>query len=496
MEEKDWFKYRGYPHIANKVPLAKREMVLRYVQNPNKIAKHAFLPLISKQLVQRRFKRFESFNSNVRAHYSIKNGKKVSSKKVRTIMYATHLDAHVFAYYNKEILEPKYEAILKSDPDLNQSVIAYRSLPLPDGKGNKNNIHFAKEVFDGIKDKGECTAILIDVENFFPTLNHRILKMGWASVIGFKSLPQDHYNIFKAATNYSFFKLASLKNSRGHFDEKRLSKIKNGGKDAYFETVKEFVDSGIEVYKNPTHGKGIPQGLPISALLANIYMLSFDKAIIARLVQEKGVLYRRYSDDMLFVCKCSQKDEVLRIVKEEIDRVELSISDDKTEIVEFQYENKHTQRVLQAYREIKGIWKPNRPMSYLGFEFYGYQTLIKSKNLASFYREMKQSVRRKSRRVETRKQNELVDNLPVFKRKIYRLYSYQGIKKRTLIGNNGVTNARQHERKYRGNFIRYAFKAAEILEAPEIKHQIKNHWNILQKTINKYNFSNGKVNPN
>ena len=492
MKKKDWFKYRGYPHIANKVPLAKREMVKRYVQNPEKIAEHVFLPLISKQLIQRRFKRYDSFNSNVRAHYVIKNGVRVSSKKVRTIMYATHLDAHVYAYYNKEILEPKYEAILKSDVNLNQSVIAYRSLPLPDGKGNKNNIHFAKEVFDSITDRGESTAILIDIENFFPSLNHKQLKLSWAKVLGFKSLPKDHYNLFKAATNYSFFNLASLKNARGHFDEKRLASFKNNGRDAYFESVKEFVDSDVQVFKNPTKGKGIPQGLPISALLANIYMLNFDRAIVKRLVEGMGVMYRRYSDDMLFVCKRGDRDAVEKIVYEEIEKVKLTISIDKTEVVQFTEGVKNDKKELISHRDIKGEWITDRPMSYLGFEFYGYKTLIKSKNLASFYREMKQSVRRRSRRIETRKQNELVDTLPIFKRKVYRLYSYQGVKKRILISNSGIPNRKHQKRKFRGNFIRYANNAAEIMDAPEIRNQIKNHWRILQKTIDKYNFSNGK----
>lgn len=100
-------------------------------------------------------------------------------------------------------------------------------------------------------------------------------------------------------------------------------------------------------------------------------------------------------------------------------------------------------------------------------------------------------VERKEWRVEQRKENELVDELPLFKRKIYRLYSYQGTSKRKLISNKGQEGKKERERLFRGNFIRYAHKASEILEAPEIRHQIRNHWKILQKTIGKYEFSNG-----
>ena len=75
----------------------------------------------------------------------------------------------------------------------------------------------------------------------------------------------------------------------------------------------------------------------------------------------------------------------------------------------------------------------NFPLSYLGFEFYGYQTLLKSKNLSSFYREMKESISRKKNRIEALKEKNLEDNLPIFKRKIYRLYSFRGIKTRKQI---------------------------------------------------------------
>jgi hypothetical protein len=490
--KKDWFKYRGYPHIASKVPVSRRGAIEWYVKSREFVAKHSFLPLISKNIIQRRYKRFDSYNSNVRAHYVMKDGKKVSSRKIRTIAYATHLDAHIYAFYNKEILEPKYEALLKENKRLNESVVAYRAIPTIDGKGNKNNIHFAKEVFDEIRNRQNCIAVLFDIENFFPSLDHKKLKKHWSLVLGCKSLPKDHFNIFKSVTNYSFFNLDDLRTKRGHFDEKRLAEIRNAGRDAYFESVKAFVESDIQVYKNPVQGKGIPQGLPISALLANIYMLEFDRSIIEKLTNKLGVFYRRYSDDMVFICKPSQVDEVKKIVKNEIENSLLKVSDDKTEEVLFKPTLMGSKTRLQSFRLINGEERENMPMSYLGFEFYGYKTLIKSKNLSSFYREMKQSVRRKSRRVEQRKANELKDELPIFKRKVYRLHSYHGIKKRILISNQGLEGRRHKKRLFRGNFIRYAFKASEILEAPEIKRQVRNHWKILQETINKYEFSNGK----
>ena len=38
-----------------------------------------------------------------------------------------------------------------------------------------------------------------------------------------------------------------------------------------------------------------------------------------------------------------------------------------------------------------GNWEENKPLNYLGFEFYGYQTLLKSAKIGRFYRRMKSS---------------------------------------------------------------------------------------------------------
>ena len=57
---------------------------------------------------------------------------------------------------------------------------------------------------------------------------------------------------------------------------------------------------------------------------------------------------------------------------------------------------------------------------------------------------------------------------------------------------NGKQHIDKYDRKFRGNYLRYAYRASEDLEAPEIKRQLRNHWKILQKTLRKYDFSNVK----
>jgi hypothetical protein len=497
-KEKDWFKDRGYPHFSNKTPMSVREIVKHYVSNPIKVAKHSFLPLIFKEIKQRRYKASNFDGIERRSHKKQnKKGKIISNTKVREILYATHIDAHVYSYYTQKIITPKYESYLSKNQLLSDAITAYRRIETEDKVKFKNNVHFAKDVFNEIKKRENCVALVLDIENFFPTLNHKKLKLAWAKILGNKSLPKDHFNLFKAVTRFSYVKLDDLKTKNNHFDEKQLAKNKKNGKHTFFDTIQELLDSDIIIHKNQKKNEdrelmGIPQGLPISALLANMYMLGFDEAVINELTLKHNVFYRRYSDDIVVVCDEKKVNYVQNFINDEVKKINLTISEEKTEKTLFKIHNNR----LQSFKiEKDKSSQENVPLNYLGFEFYGYQTLIKSKNLAQFYREMKQTVKRKHKRVEHLKETLLLDEAPLFKRKIYRLYSFKGVKSRKLPAKrtdfiNGVAETKYFDRKFRGNYLRYAYSASDDLNAPEIKRQLRNHWKILQKTIKKYDFSN------
>lgn len=497
--DKDWFKDRGYPHFTNKTPLSIRKNIEHYVTNHKKVSRHSFSPLIFKEIKQRRYK-LSDFNGKLRrSHKKLKQGKIVSNTKVREILYATHIDAHIYSYYTQQIITPKYEVYLKQNPLLSNSITAYRQIETDDKLKFKNNVHFAKDVFNEIKQRENCVALVLDIENFFPSLNHKKLKLAWAKILGNKTLPKDHFNLFKATTRFSYVKLKDLKTKNGHFDEKELAKLKKVGKHTYFESIKNLIDSDIIIHKNQKQDldknlMGIPQGLPISALLANIYMIAFDESVIKELTLKHNVFYRRYSDDIVMICNENQIEFVSDFVKSEMIKNKLTVSLEKTEKTLF----KINKGRLQSYKiKNDNSLKENVPLNYLGFEFYGYQTLIKSKNLAKFYREMKETVKRKHKRVETIKERHLLGEAPIFKRKIYRLFSFKGEKSRMLPAKrtdfvDGKAKTEYFERKFRGNYLRYAYRASDDLEAPEIKRQLRNHWKILQKTLKKYDFSNVK----
>ncbi|RMB58485.1 RNA-directed DNA polymerase (Reverse transcriptase) [Dokdonia sinensis] len=495
-EHKDWFKDRGYLHLTNRISKVDRLAAEKYIKSTKNVVKHRFSPFILRQTTTRRYKYSKDLGR--RSHKSVDDkGNLVSNAKVRPIMYATHIDSNIYSYYSQKIIQPKYEAYLKNNALLNNCVTAYRQIDSEDEVRFKYNVDFAKEVFDEVKDRGECAVLALDIENFFPTLDHSQLKKIWSKILGTKTLPEDHYSVFKSITNYSYFYYDDLRKRRkGHLDEKKIAHLKNQGKFQFFNDYKDFEDSGIQVYKNQSVGSkkisGIPQGLPISAMLANLYMLPFDESVIENLVQIKGCYYRRYSDDLVVICNTKDVDDVEQFVLTEIKKIALSISPSKTEKFQFKFVDSR----LSCYKIENGGLVPNSYLQYLGFDFYGYKTLIKAANLSRFYREMKQSMAIKAKRIETVQQKYLTDDSIIYKRKIYRLYSFRGIQSRELpasktIFQDGKLVNKKFTRKYRGNFIKYAYRASDIMEAPEIKRQLRHHMIILKNYMRKFSFENG-----
>ncbi|MGJ8592836.1 MAG: reverse transcriptase domain-containing protein [Aquaticitalea sp.] len=495
LNKKDWFKDRGYLHLTNQIKKGDKENVYRYVSNSEKVLKHKFTPFILKETKNRRYRFSEDLKK--RSHKAVDDkGQFIANTKLRPIMYATHIDSHIYSYYSHKIIQPKYETLLKSDAVLDKCVTAYRQIISDDGVRFKYNVDFAKEVFEEIKHRKECAVLAFDIKNFFPSLNHNQLKKIWSDVLGTKSLPKDHYAVFKSITNFSYFYYDDLRQRRkGHLDEKKIAHLKNKGKFQFFENYQDFKESEIQVYKNQKKKdgiiSGIPQGLPISAMLANLYMLPFDKNIVEKLVKSKNCYYRRYSDDLVVVCDMADLAEVEKVVNEEMNMIKLTISKDKTEKYRFQTVNNH----LKCFKIKNGQLISESYLQYLGFDFYGYKTLIKSANVSRFYREMKESIAMKDKRVETIQKKLLTSEAIIYKRKIYRLYSFKGVKSRELpaskmIYQRGKLIKKEFTRKYRGNFLKYAYRASDIMEASEIRTQLRRHMIILKKYMNQFGFDN------
>jgi len=70
---------------------------------------------------------------------------------------------------------------------------------------------------------------------------------------------------------------------------------------------------------------GVPQGLAISNILANIYLYHSDE-----IFKNSGILYLRYVDDIIFVVKKSDKKKIKLLVNDKLNELGLCISQRKT----------------------------------------------------------------------------------------------------------------------------------------------------------------------
>ena len=120
---------------------------------------------------------------------------------------------------------------------------------------------------------------------------------------------------------------------------------------------------------------GIPQGTPINATISNLYMLRFDKAL-ADSCSRIGALYRRYSDDILVVCKKRYADGIKKSVADKIMDLGLEIHQDKTKVVHFS--------------SVDDVGSPQ----YLGFHLPPRGALIRSSSLAKQWRRFKRAARK------------------------------------------------------------------------------------------------------
>jgi hypothetical protein len=510
-KKKDWFKLKRYPHIG--LPLNsddRNKWIETYVSDPLKIAQHSFLPFIHRTSRVKKFRK--RYNSNTgKLEFNIENGKKISrypKEKKRELFYASHLDSLIFSYYAHE-LNNKYDYKIKNEPfQLDEVVNAYRSVPVNPNKedsSNKCNIDFANDVFKYILqyEQPQFSVIAFDISSFFDNLDHKILRDIWCDVLNVKKLPDDHFNIYKNITRFSHVdivdifeefkdKIYTQKTSklggklmikRKKIDEIRFMKNQSAiafcSKKDFFKVKNKLLQPSktkIKDGKLVRRNFGIPQGSPISSVLANIYLLHFDK-LINDLCTKIGGIYRRYSDDMVVVCPSAEKIKILETVYSEIKNYKLEIQPIKTQIFHFE----KSDGKLKCGEEYNNgtVINWNKNFIYLGFEFDGQHVLLKSASLSGFYRKMKRGVRRA-------KHFEKITGKGLFRRRLLKRHSYKGAKRiRKYLWSEKEKKFIKTEIYNWGNFLSYANKASNIMVCNKIKNQTKRHWTILNREITK-----------
>lgn len=417
-----WYRPRCYLHFDPPVGLKHAQKI---ATNPKKVAQHAFYPLIAYQVESKKLKHDKA------------SGELIKKSKTRPIRYAAHLDSHIYSYYAWQ-LSQLYERLLH-EKDLGDVILAFRSL-------GKSNIDFAAAAFNEIANRGNCSAVALDITGFFDNIDHEVLKAEWARLLGTARLPEDHFCIYESLTKYSFVNKKALYNKLGiSLHNPRTNGRKRLCEPHEFRT--KIRDEGL-IEKNPNNF-GIPQGTPISALLSNIYMTGFDWAA-NKAAEKAGGKYFRYCDDMLFIVPTKRKKRVAEFARKNIKKLKLDINVSKTELRDFKVK--------------KGIITSDKPLQYLGFTYDGERILIRSSALARYSEKMKRGVC--LAKATMKKKNKLKSGRGdspkyLFRRKIYIRYSHLGTR----------------------NFIRYGFNAAKTMNSKAIKKQLRPLWDRLIEEI-------------
>lgn len=355
----------------------------------------------------------------------------VFSEKTREIKFGSHQDSAILEHYATGLAQD-YERYLLSSP-INSLVLAYRS-------GLGNNIDHAKSLIEEIRARGDTTAIAVDIRGFFDHIKHNVLYEQLCIIRKVTRLSSADFKIFQRMSKFEWVDADAVEECL-----QNVKRTKGRICDAY--QFRKYVrrDASKPIKQNDTFF-GIPQGTSLSGLYANISMVSFDEALHKRIVALGGSV-RRYSDDIaILVPSDVTANVVIKLVRDELSLIGLKLSEHKTEISKF------------STNPSDGTQHADKPFQYLGFTYDGKSTLIRQSSLNRYYSKMRSGVHAKILAAKSK----AVHPDEIYMRELFRKYTHFG---------------------RRRNFPRYAYRAARQLDAPEIKWQIRNHFEVFKDMV-------------
>lgn len=373
---------KNYKHFDYPLTINQREKYLEKISNIDNL-QHRYLPFIEFYLTRKKYN---------------KNYSKIKVKK-RNILLSSHHDTEIYRYFGIILNKYYYEKYVSSHGIDNVSV-AYRY------SKHNSNIDIAKDVFNNTVDMDKAYIFKGDFSHFFDNLNHSILEDNLKTVLG-KDFNCNWKKLLKSVTKYKKVKKSNLK-------KLVVNKSHNSTSKSYVKNIKKLG----ELIRNHTiplsceNHKGIPQGTPISAVLANVYMIKFDEKVKNILKQYNGI-YRRYSDDFVILIpkKNISLNKLISLRKEIISicmkKLFLNIKEEKTKLFVFNGVNNNILSINQDNEENfnykKGLF------DYLGFIFDGHTVSMRSNSIYKFIYTGKRNIKKLAKLERNRSNNILSD---------------------------------------------------------------------------------------
>lgn len=427
------FRARGYQHFDIPPGI---EGAKRLATDKHRVEKHAFYPFIRREVHTPRY------------HKSLA---KVEDK-VRCVDYASHADAAIYGWYGA-LLSERYELLLSSSGEPHDLPIAYRKL------SNQCNIHFAARAFGWVRDHLPCVVLCFDIEGFFDTLDHHLLKHEWISLLNIERLPRDHFQVFKSLTRYSFVPETQIHDLFGR-PRRRRNRSSDGKRHHAKRTAlprlcspqdfRSLIRAKDHIHPNPRTGQGIPQGSPMSGVLSNIYMLPFDRTL-QNFAHSCGGFAQRYSDDVLVVVPLDFAEAAKEVVFKAARERRLKVHSQAPKLDE---------KVFEQGCQVTPI---PQPIQYLGFTFDGKNIHIRPQTWSRQCRKVRSYLRRAAKHASLNPDH----------RKVYR-----------------KTFQRRFTDRGECNFGSYARRSGEVTASCAVNRQWKEHQNHVRRWLDEFNIEN------
>ena len=301
-------------------------------------------------------------------------------------MYASHRDAAIFSFYSF-VLKDLYGKKIKLKPELDKAVIAYRRIPTSPSSGrNKSNIDFSEDAFSFISNICEADAVILclDIEGFFDNMDHSLIRNSISSFLKGTSLEANFELILEPIMHYRYV-------------------FRKDVASVYGKDAKNWANSGIFnrnirdskcLHKNQK-GRGIPQGSPISDILANIYLYDFDNAILDKIAKYDVKFYQRYCDDIFIAAPVQRAKEIYDFVKKNLAKYNLRLSENKTEAFHVSSTDDSLEDITSQF--VKGYFKKKERIQYLGFEFDRHNIIIRAKSTSKYRKRAKCIVKKQGK---------------------------------------------------------------------------------------------------
>ncbi|WP_185094351.1 reverse transcriptase domain-containing protein [Vibrio crassostreae] len=217
---------------------------------------------------------------------------KIQSQELHTIVTKVYFGNYNFTRYKEKLISkgankhPRQIAIPTLRDRITQKAL---NNYLQKNFGHKLSVQVPQQATRQVKEALDSrlyeTAIKIDIKDFYPTVNHQSLL-------------------------------------------DQLAKL--GAEQEAIKLVHAAISTGFQ--KNQSNIIGVPQGLSISNILAEIYMMEIDKKL-----NNPDIFYKRYVDDVLIFCKEKDAPKIHEDFVQEATKIGLSVhkleqNSDKTTI--------------------------------------------------------------------------------------------------------------------------------------------------------------------